>query len=88
MSVTAASRSKTDCFRPTAEQVRIQCDHLITGELRTEEEIEAAQAQLDRMVRSNPETGEAWADIAWLEAEIIEAKKIWAEENGQFGVGA
>ena len=57
-------------------------------EIRTEDEIEDAELALDRMVRSNPETGEQWADIAWLEAEIIEAKRRWTIDNGAFGVGA
>ena len=56
-------------------------------ELLTEDQIEDAELELTRMVRS-AESGEDWADIAWVEAEIISAKQVWTEANGQFGVGA
>ncbi len=45
----------------------------------TEQQLECAELALERMVRSNPETGKQWADIALLEAQIIEAKRLQCE---------
>lgn len=53
------------------------------------------KSELKGLLSRQPETGEQWADICALEAEIIECEKVEAEEaeeerrnNGQFGVGA
>lgn len=52
-----------------------------------EDQIDAMKSELDEMVRT-AESGEDWAEIAWLEAEIIRAKEEWNDANGQFGAGA
>lgn len=51
-------------------------------------EAEDLQQLLDDALNSKPETGAQWAEIAWLEAELIRAREQEAEDNGQFGVGA
>ena len=33
------------------------------------------QEQLDNLLNSKPETGEQWAEICWLEAEIIKRRE-------------
>ena len=50
--------------------------------------IEDLQDQLDDLLLSKPETGEQWAEIAWLEAEIVKEREQEEFDNGQFGVGA
>jgi hypothetical protein len=49
---------------------------------------EDLEQQLDRALMDRPETGEAWAHICWLEAELIKERAAEAYDNGQFGVGA
>ena len=44
--------------------------------------------QLEDALNSKPETGEAWAHICWLEAQIVNEEKQEAFDNSQFGVGA
>lgn len=50
--------------------------------------LEDLQEQLADALNSKPETGEQWAEICWLEAEIIREQEQEAFDNGQFGVGA
>lgn len=45
------------------------------------------QEQLDDLLLI-AESGEQWAEICWLEKEIIAERESEARENGQFGVGA
>jgi RecA/RadA recombinase len=50
--------------------------------------LEDLQQQLDDILLSKPETGEQWAEICALEAEIAKEHEAEAYDNGQFGVGA
>lgn len=40
----------------------------------TAEKIENLTSQMNKLLRSNPETGEQWAEICRLEAEIVNLK--------------
>ena len=46
------------------------------------------QEQLADALNANPESGEQWAEICWLESEIVREKREEERDNGQFGVGA
>jgi hypothetical protein len=50
-------------------------------------DIDEIAAEIERL-RRKAETGEQWAEICALEADLIAAKAEYAEDNGQFGVGA
>jgi hypothetical protein len=50
--------------------------------------LEDLQQLLDAAILAKPETGEDWADICWLEKEIIAEREQEAADNSQFGVGA
>lgn len=46
------------------------------------------QEQLADALNAKPETGQQWAEICALEAEIEQEREREAFDNGQFGVGA
>lgn len=46
------------------------------------------QEQLDDLLNLPPETGRQWADVCWLEAEIIREQEQEGDDNSQFGMGA
>jgi hypothetical protein len=50
--------------------------------------LEDLQEQLADLLLSKPETGEQWAEVCWLEKEIIAEQEREDFDNGQFGVGA
>jgi len=49
-------------------------------------ELSALQAEIARLL-PKAESGEQWAEICALEADLIAAKAEYDECNGQFGVG-
>jgi hypothetical protein len=49
-------------------------------------ELSALQAEIDRLI-PKADSGEKWAEICSLEADLIAAKAEYDECNGQFGVG-
>lgn len=43
---------------------------------------------LEDALSAQPETGEQWGEICWLEAEIDREKQAEHDDHSQFGMGA
>jgi hypothetical protein len=52
------------------------------------DDIDELEGELEYCLSAKPESGEAWARICEIEAALVDARKDFNEQNGQFGVGA